>query len=120
MRGGADCSKWLPEVAGGLAGGSHIADREVCVRDSMGCSDFDALHTRGLRRRRVAGDPPAVYCIFDLLVLNSRNGVELPLLRRKELLCSRPESCCKQYPTGHQHGPRQSATKGGGDRAPMH
>lgn len=89
-RGGADCTKWFPEVAAGLAGatagGPHIVDGEVCVLDGIGRSDFDALHTRAMRRRRAAGDPPAVFCVFDLLVLNGRNVMELPLQQRKELL----------------------------------
>lgn len=88
--GGADCTKWFPEVAAGLAGaaagGPHIVDGEVCVLDDIGRSDFDALHARALRRRRVAGDSLAVYCIFDLLARNGRNVMELPLRQRKKLL----------------------------------
>src|SRR4051812_8421504 len=38
-RGGADATKWFPEIVAGLAnipGGPHILDGEVCVLDDLG------------------------------------------------------------------------------------
>ncbi len=88
-RNGADCTKWFPEVTKALAAagrGRTIVDGEMTVLDSVGRTDFDALHARALRRGWAPGDPPATYCIFDLLVLEDRNVMALPLLQRKELL----------------------------------
>ena len=39
-----------------------------------------------MRRRFTAGDPPVTYCVFDLLVLDNRSVMGLPLLERKVLL----------------------------------
>jgi bifunctional non-homologous end joining protein LigD len=90
-RNGADASSWFPEVvhslaAFGAARGRTVVDGEMCVLDKRGRSDFDKLHARALRRRRDAGDPPAVYCVFDILVLDGVNVMHLPLLQRKQLL----------------------------------
>jgi bifunctional non-homologous end joining protein LigD len=87
---GANCTSWFPEVAKGLAGvtlsGRHVVDGEMCVLDDIGRADFDALQARALRRRFTAGDPPVTYCVFDLLVLDGRSVMGLPLLERKALL----------------------------------
>lgn len=88
-RGGADTTRWFPAVVKALAGmnrGRNIVDVEVCVLDEHDRSDFDLLHERALRRRWVAGSVPAAYCIFDVLVLDGRPVMHLPLIERKELL----------------------------------
>ena len=88
-RNGADCTKWFPEVAKALAAagrGRTVVDGEMTVLDSIGRTDFDALHARALRRGWAPGDLPVTYCIFDLLVLEDRNVMALPLRQRKELL----------------------------------
>ncbi len=57
-RGGADATRWFPEVARSLAavpGGPYITDGEVCVFDDLGRSDFDRLQARARRRRYVEG-----------------------------------------------------------------
>lgn len=88
-RNGADASAWFPEVTESLAQlgrGRNVLDGEMCVLDQIGRPDFDALHARASRRRWVAGDPPVVYCAFDVLVLDGQLVTGLPLIERKELL----------------------------------
>lgn len=88
-RGGADATRWFPEVAAGLAalpGGRHVLDGEVCVLDAMGRSDFDRLHARAMRRKWYAGADPVVFCAFDALVVNGRSVMAKPLAARKTAL----------------------------------
>lgn len=88
-RGGANASRWFPEVVAGLAtlpGGPHVLDGEVCVLDALGRSDFDRLHARTRRRRWYAGADPVVYCAFDALVVNGRSIMAKPLAARKTAL----------------------------------
>jgi bifunctional non-homologous end joining protein LigD len=86
---GVDCTAWFPEVAALLSelpGGPHIIDGEACVLDEIGRSDFERLQTRARRRRWVPGADPVTLCAFDLLHLNGRNVMALPLLERKAML----------------------------------
>lgn len=88
-RGGADATRWFPEVVQGLAsvpGGPHITDGEVCVLDEYGRSDFDRLQDRARRRRWFEGCDPVAYCVFDLLVHAGRDITALPLAERKARL----------------------------------
>ncbi len=88
-RGGADATAWFPEVAFALHPlklGRCIVDGEICVLDELGRSDFDQLHARARLRRRVAGAPPAVFCVFDLLAEDGASLMALPLLERKRRL----------------------------------
>ena len=88
-RGGANATRWFPEVAAGLAalpGGRHVLDGEVCVLDAMGRSDFDRLHARAKRRRWYEGADPVVFCAFDALVVNGRDIMAKPLAARKTAL----------------------------------
>lgn len=86
---GADCTKWFPEVAALLAelpGGPHVIDGEACVLDDIGRSDFERLQARARRRRWVPGADPVTLCAFDVLFLNGRNVMPLPLVERKAML----------------------------------
>jgi bifunctional non-homologous end joining protein LigD len=88
-RGGADATRWFPEVVEGLRAlppGRHITDGEVCVLDSIGRSDFDLLHARAKQRGRKPGSAPVVYCVFDLLCYYGRNVMSEPLEVRQQLL----------------------------------
>lgn len=71
-RGGADASRWFPEIVASLkelAAGS-ILDGEVCVLDEIGRSDFERLQARARRRRLYEGADLVAYCVFDVLVAN--------------------------------------------------
>jgi bifunctional non-homologous end joining protein LigD len=86
---GVDCTKWFPEVAdllGTLPGGPHVIDGEACVLDSIGRSDFERLQARARRRRWVPGADPVTFCAFDLLYLDGRSVMALPLVERKAML----------------------------------
>lgn len=88
-RNGADCTLWFPEVVESLAGlmcDTTIVDGEICVLDSIGRSDFDALHARARRRRYAAAGPSVTFCMFDLLSRSAEDVTMLPLLRRKKYL----------------------------------
>jgi bifunctional non-homologous end joining protein LigD len=86
---GADCTKWYPEVVRALAslpGGPHVIDGEACVLRADGTSDFNLLQERARRRKWYAGAPVITYCVFDLLAHDGRLTMNLPLVRRKQLL----------------------------------
>src|SRR4051812_4359693 len=86
---GVDCTKWFPEIAQlleKLPGGPHVIDGEACVLDDIGRSDFERLQARARRRRRYAGCDPVTLCAFDLLYLDGRNVMALPLGERKAML----------------------------------
>lgn len=86
---GVDCTKWFPEVAQllkKLPGGPHVIDGEACVLDDIGRSDFERLQARARRRRWYAGCDPVTLCAFDLLYLDGRNVMALPLGERKAML----------------------------------
>lgn len=86
---GVDCTAWFPEVAAlldELPGGPHVIDGEVCVLDEIGRSDFERLQARARRRRWVPNGDQVTYCAFDLLYLDGRNVMALPLVERKAML----------------------------------
>jgi len=86
---GADCTIWYPEVADLLTmlpGGPHVIDGEACVLDEIGRSDFNRLQTRANRRRWYPGADQVTFCAFDLLYLDGRNVMRVPLLERKAML----------------------------------
>ena len=79
----------VPEVVQGLSGlpgGPHILDGEVCVLDDLGRSDFNRLQDRARRRRWYEGVDSVVFCAFDLLALNGRSLIGVPVEQRKALL----------------------------------
>lgn len=86
---GADCTKWFPEVASGLAAlscGRTVVDGEMTILDELGRTDFNALHDRARRRRWQEGDKLVTFCVFDLLVQNGVSIMDRPLVERKALL----------------------------------
>jgi bifunctional non-homologous end joining protein LigD len=88
-RNGADASRWFPEIVQGLAtlpGGPHVLDGEVCVLDEAGRSDFNRLQDRARRRCFYPECDPVVFCAFDLLALDGRSLIGLPVESRKKLL----------------------------------
>ncbi|WP_213956325.1 hypothetical protein [Variovorax sp. dw_954] len=89
-KGGADSSRWFPEIVDSLRktlpAGRYVLDGEICALDDVGRSDFDLLHQRALRRRWYPGAPAVVYCVFDLLVNKGRDITQLPLSERKPAL----------------------------------
>lgn len=91
-RNGSDLTDAFPELAG-LAelGVAATLDGEVVVLDATGAPSFDRLAARlGITDRLKAADAArsaaATYVIFDLLALDGRSLVGLPLRRRRELL----------------------------------
>lgn len=87
-RGGADATRWFPEVAAALAdmADGSILDGEVCVLDELGRSDFDRLHTRARRKGWYEGADLVVYCVFDILVAKGKDLRSSPLEARKAAL----------------------------------
>lgn len=58
----------------------------MCVLDDMGRSDFELLHARAQRRRWRDGDVLVTFCVFDVLVMQGRDVMKLPLTERLALL----------------------------------
>ncbi|MDQ3448418.1 MAG: DNA ligase D, partial [Chloroflexota bacterium] len=105
-----DAARYFPDLAATppdwIAASSAIVDGEVVSLDEQGRSDFSRLQDRtgmrglgtkrGERRARkgtersAAGDEgalaPLVYFIFDLLYLNGRSLLDVPLEERKRIL----------------------------------
>ena len=63
-----------------------IVDGEVVAIGPDGLPDFSLLQQRGGRRTRGGTDAPLVYQAFDLLYLDGRSLLEVPLEDRKRLL----------------------------------
>ncbi|MDQ3691578.1 MAG: DNA ligase D, partial [Chloroflexota bacterium] len=94
-----DAARYFPELAGPVSwldAREAIVDGEVVALDSQGRPSFSLLQDRtGIRTGRTAGSarpgPPApvVYQVFDLLHLDGRSLLTVPLAERKRLLRSR-------------------------------
>jgi bifunctional non-homologous end joining protein LigD len=94
-----DAARYFPDLAGPatwIDAREAIVDGEVVALDEEGRPRFSLLQDRtGIRTGRVAGSkkpgPPApiVFQAFDLLHLDGRSLVEVPLEERKRLLRSR-------------------------------
>lgn len=95
-KGGADATKWFPEVVAALATlpPGNIVDGEVCVLDDIGRSDFNRTHARALHRGWYSGADPVAYCIFDLIVGSGQDLRSQPIEQRRAglatLLSSKP------------------------------
>ena len=77
----------MAQVLDKLPGGPHVIDGgAACVLDEIGRSDFESLQARARRRHWYAGSSAVTLCAFDLLYLDGRNVMMLPLAQRKELL----------------------------------
>ncbi len=94
-----DAARYFPELAGPadwIEAREAIVDGEVVALDSSGRPSFSLLQDRtGIRTGRAPGTkrhgPPAaaVYQVFDLLHLDGRSLLAVPLDERKRLLRSR-------------------------------
>lgn len=103
---GADCTRWFAEVAAALVSlkcGHTIVDGEMCVLDEFGRSNFEAVHTRALRRRYTEGTPAVTYCVFDLLAVNGRDITKEPLEERKGRLATIMEAYEPEHTLYVQH-----------------
>ena len=78
-RRGFDFTRRWPAIVQSLSAipGHQILDREMCVLDDLGRSDFDRLHLR---------ESGKTYCAFDLLVHNGVDIMSEPLVERKRRL----------------------------------
>lgn len=97
-----EATAWFPEIVRELAklrGGPHILDGEFAVLDKLGRSDFWKLRERASLRRWHPGAPQATFMAFDLLMVDGRDVMELPLVMRRSCLptyslrCRTPASC---------------------------
>jgi bifunctional non-homologous end joining protein LigD len=81
-RGGKDYTGKYPLVAQALGKIGHraVIDGEVVVFKEDGLPDFDAL------QRYNGHTTPISYCVFDLLWLDGKNVMDLPLVQRKTML----------------------------------
>jgi ATP-dependent DNA ligase len=82
---GVDRSSAFPELAGTavrIAARSAILDGELVVVDASGRADQDVLD----ERLSGHGGRPAAFLALDLLHLDGRSLIQLPLVRRRELL----------------------------------
>ena len=94
-----DASRYFPDLVGAASwidARDAIVDGEVVALDEAGRPSFSLLQDRtGVRTWRESGtkrvgDPaPIVYQVFDLLHLDGRSLLEVPLEERKRLLRSR-------------------------------
>src|SRR3954471_7251311 len=80
-----DVGRMLPELAGmavRLDARSAVLDGELVAVDAAGRADPDEL------TRRISGEPgrPVAYLAFDLLHLDGRSLLSVPLHRRRDLL----------------------------------
>jgi bifunctional non-homologous end joining protein LigD len=81
-RGGHDYSSKYPGIVTALKAidGDFVIDGEAIVMNSAGKPDFDAL-------QKASGHTSGVfYYVFDILWLNGRTLMDLPLVERKEML----------------------------------
>ena len=75
----------FPEIADACDGFNAeecVIDGEIVALDDEGRSSFQLLQRAELEGK----DAPLVFYVFDLLQLNGRNTMSLPLVHRKELL----------------------------------
>ncbi|MDQ4035165.1 MAG: DNA ligase D [Chloroflexota bacterium] len=94
-----DAARYFPELAGPatwIDAREAIVDGEVVALDERGRPSFSLLQDRtGVRTGRAPGTKrhgppaPAVYQVFDLLHLDGRSLLDVPLEERKRLLRSR-------------------------------
>lgn len=105
-RNGQDAARYFPDLAEGpptwIDAPTAIVDGEVVALDETGRPDFSRLQDRtgmrglatkrGERRTTTGAPPPAsgpiVYYLFDLMYLDGRSLVGVPLVDRKRLLRS--------------------------------
>ena len=94
-----DAARYFPDLAGDAAwidATDAIVDGEVVALDDNGRPSFSLLQDRtGIRTGRAPGSKrpgapaPVVYQVFDLLHIDGRSLLDVPLIERKRLLRSR-------------------------------
>ncbi len=93
-RSGGDITARYPELARmnrALHEHSAVLDGEIVAFDAQGRPSFQALQRRmhvenAARVRKLAGEVPVTYVVFDLLWLDGRSLMGLPYSDRRELL----------------------------------
>ncbi|MGH2418838.1 MAG: DNA ligase D, partial [Candidatus Limnocylindria bacterium] len=116
-----DAARYFPELAGvaeWLEAREAIVDGEVVALDDAGRPSFSLLQDRtGIRTGRAPGTKrpgrpaPAVYQVFDLLYLDGRSLLDVPLEERKRLLRSRLRPHDRVRYAGHVVGDGRAFTE---------
>ena len=106
-----DAARYFPELAGPaewLEARDAIVDGEVVALDEAGRPSFSLLQDRtGIRTGRAPGTArhgppaPALYQVFDLLHIDGRSLLAVPLEERKRLLRSRLRPSSRVRYAGH-------------------
>ena len=99
-----DAARYFPDLAGAkpgwIAAREAIVDGEVVALDEAGRPSFSLLQARaGFQQRRDAAVPIA-YQAFDLLYLDGRSLLDLPLIERTTLL----SEVLREHPLVHHAG----------------
>jgi bifunctional non-homologous end joining protein LigD len=115
-----DAARYFPDLAGPadwLDAREAIVDGEVVALDDAGRPSFSLLQDRtGIRTGRAPGTKrpgrpaPAVYQAFDLLHLDGRSLLDVPLDERKRLLRSRLRPHERVRYAGHVEGEGRAFT----------
>ena len=90
-RRGQDAAVYFPELAGPptwIDAREAILDGEVVALDEEGRPDFGLLQARRAGRRAGQGSGSLAYVVFDLLYLDGRSLLDVPLEERKQILRS--------------------------------
>jgi len=116
-----DAARYFPELAGPaewLDAREAIVDGEVVAMDEAGRPSFSLLQDRtGIRTGRAPGTTrpgppaPAIYQVFDLLHLDGRSLLAVPLDERKRLLRSRLRPHARVRYAGHVEGDGRAFTE---------
>jgi len=116
-----DAARYFPELAGPaewLEARDAIVDGEVVALDEAGRPSFSLLQDRtGVRTGRAPGTKrpgppaPAIYQVFDLLHLDGRSLLDVPLEERKRLLRSRLRPHDRVRYAGHVDGEGRAFTE---------
>jgi bifunctional non-homologous end joining protein LigD len=99
----ADLTRYFPELQAappGLAGREAVLDGELLAHQAEGWPSFDLLRARVFGRP--AAPAPAAFMAFDILHLDGRSTVALPLEERRALLDGLG-LCAGRWRTSTQH-----------------
>ena len=116
-----DAARYFPDLAGRadwIEAREAIVDGEVVALDDAGRPSFSLLQDRtGIRTGRAPGTKrpgkpaPVVYQVFDLLHLDGRSLLDVPLFERKRLLHSRLRPHDRIRYAGHVEGDGRAFTE---------
>ena len=116
-----DAATYFPELAGDapwIDARDAIVDGEVVALDDAGRPSFSLLQDRtGIRTGRAPGTgrkgtpAPAVYQVFDLLHVDGRSLLKVPLEQRKRLLRTRLRPHDRVRYAGHVEGDGRAFTE---------